>query len=157
LGQAGRTLSFSVFTQPLNQPPPIGDSIPYPVESRGHLRHGLSERPLSLFSRIKRSIARFSRLGKNEKPTLSPPQPPRPRPRLLIDLGVGDSLQRLLALVDDLIQDFLAFQPDTISLHRQNYVLTPGPRSKILFTVCFVQGFPERVGCPSAFKISHTC
>ncbi len=46
-------------------------------------------------------------------PPPSPPQPhpPRPRPRLLIDLGVGDPLKAPLALVDDLVQDSLAFSP----------------------------------------------
>ena len=31
------------------------------------------------------------------------------------------------------------------------------PLPKILFTTCFVQGFPLRVGRASAFKAEHTC
>ena len=53
----------------------------------------------------------------NQIPTIisrpSPPQtpPPRPRPRRLVDLGVRDPLKAPLALVDDLVQDPLAFGP----------------------------------------------
>ena len=53
----------------------------------------------------------------NEKVASLPTQslPARPRPRLLIDLGMFDRLEALLALVDDFVQDPLTFHPVRIA------------------------------------------
>ena len=58
-------------------------------------------------------LSPVDRRQQHAAPNQSPPQPhpPRPRLRLLIDLGVGNSLKAPLALVDDLVQDSLAFSP----------------------------------------------